>query len=292
METATETAMVSYNGIPVPVAVPDDLLAAMGHLSSVRRGRFGVITDHQSGVNDDKCLRPTVSDITFITNPRYDRWLTRMDEAVRDIQFPTFIGALNPELYAEITTKAKGQDVEILFNVAKTEVLTSLTKSIAGDSDDSHRLGHRLCYATFTGGDSPVKCHLVTEDDGTGHKRPIINENGLMQVRSLMLPFYIVHRNVKDHGKWLPTNSRVNTLLKDAIKDATGIPPWKEISLGVGNFNTLTMDKQTVYGMVALPLRTVVTTERANLYAYIAGLSEGFFSAVEALAEMVVRQGR
>lgn len=275
---------VNYDSVPVPVAFPDDLAGVLDHIATVKRGRFGVITGHRSGEGNPKCERPTVSNITFITNPKYENWLARMVAGVKAVEFPTWVGGLNPDLYAKIKAKAKGGDLHTLFDTAKAEILASLAKSQAGEATDGHRLGHRLCYATFDSGDVAVKCHLVTEDDGEGHKRPIVNENGVMEVSSLMLPFFAVHRTVTDHGLWLPTDSRALTLVKDAIKDATGIPEWKTISVGKGNFDTLTMDKATVYGLVAEPLRASITVPQADTFAYIAGLAEGFFAVLEALA--------
>lgn len=278
-----KTMTVSYDTVPVPVRVPDDLAGVMEHIATVKRGRFGVITGHQSGIDNPKCVRPTVSDITFVTNPRYDKWLERMTAAVKAIEFLPFISNLNPDRFAAM--KAKDATSEDLFNTAKNDILASLAKSQDGDGSDAHRLGHRLCYATFDAGDVPVKCHLVTEDDGTGHKRPVVDGQGMMEVSSIMLPFFAVARKVTSPGEWKPTNSRALTLMKDAIKDATGIPEWKTISVGKGNFKTLTMDKTTVYGMICEPLKVQVNAPAADLFAYIAGMAEGFWSALQAMNE-------
>ena len=127
----------------------------------------------------------------------------------------------------------------------------------------------------------------MTEDDETGHKRPVATANGLMEVKSLMLPFFTVSRKVTDPGEWLPTNSQAKTLMKDAIREFTGLPSWKELSLGKGNFRTLTLDKATVFGLVAEPLKAVVSVPQADFFAYIAGLADGFWTAIEALSEVV-----
>jgi hypothetical protein len=276
----------NYDGVHVPVCIHDDLKAVLDHIASVKRGRFGVITDHQSGIDNPKCIRPTVSDITFITNPKYENWLARMVAAVTAVEFLPMVNAMAPKSFQEILVKAKQQNVEDIFNEAKQAILDSLNTSQDGDGEDGYRMGHRLCYATYTAGDVSVKCHLVTEDDGTGHKRPVANGDGYMEVKSVMLPFFTVSRKVTDKGDWKETNSRVLTLMKDAIKDATGIPEWKTISLGKGNFRTLTLDKATVFGLVSEPLKTTITVPQADFFSFLTGIAN-FWAAVEELREVV-----
>lgn len=273
---------VKYDGVPVPVNMPDALNDVCEHIATVKRGRFGVITGHQSGIDNPKCERPTVSDITFITNPRYDRYLERMKTAVQAVEFVTFIGKV-PNL-KEMKAKNGGENLEPAFDAAKKDILDSLKDSQSGEGEDAHR-GHRLCYATFDAGDVPVSCHLATEKGDDGLMRPIVESNGLMSVNSIMLPFFTVSRKVTDPGKWKETNSRLHTLMKDAIRKATGLPEWKALSLGKGNFRTLTLDKATVFGMVAEPLKAVVSVPQADFFAYIAGLADGFWSALEAMRE-------
>ena len=160
---------VKYDGVPVPVNIPDALNDVCEHIATVKRGRFGVITGHQSGTaGKDKCVRPTISDITFITNPRYDRYLERMQAAVSAVCFLPFVNSLTQSQYKEMKVKNGGENLEPAFDAAKDEVLASLAESLEGDGGDAHRMGHRLCYATFDAGDVPVKCHLATEkgDDG------------------------------------------------------------------------------------------------------------------------------
>lgn len=277
---------VKYDGVPVPVNMPDALNDVCEHIATVKRGRFGVIAGHQSGIDNPKCVRPTISDITFITQPRYDRYLERMRAAVSAVCFLPFVNSLPQSLYQEMKAKDKGGDLEAAFDAAKADVLASLAESLEGDGGDAHRMGHRLCYATFDAGDVPVKCHLATEKGDDGLMRPIVESNGLMAVDSIMLPFFTVSRKVIDKGDWKETNSRLPTLLKDAIRKATGLPEWKALSLGKGNFRTLTLDKATVYGLVAQPL-SEIPAPQADFFAYIAGLAEGFWSAIEALAEVV-----
>ena len=141
---------------------------------------------------------------------------------------------------------------------------------------------------TLTAGDVPVKLHLVTEDDGTGHKRPIAGENGLMTAKSIMLPFYVVNRKVKDPGEWKPTNSRPNTLLKNAIERATGIPPWKVFSLGQGNFTRLTVNGTDIYGLVHEELVQVVDPALDAILAYIGGFQAGFLAALDAFRSIPI----
>lgn len=281
-----QTVNVQYDNAELPVRVPEELAEVLHHVASVKRGRFGVITGHQSGIDNPKCINPTISDITFITNPRYDRWLDKMQAAVAGVNFLDVINSMPRPKFSEMKAKAKGQEMEPLFNEAKKDILASLQTSIAGDGEDAHRLGHRLCYATFMAGTTPIKCHLITEPDEEGHKRPTVDEQGYMTVNSLMLPFFIISRKVIDPGLWKPTNSRPLTMMKSAILDQTGLPEWKTISVGKGNFKSLTMDHATVHGLVGEELKQT-PSRLADFIAAIGGLAEGFFAAIDALVERV-----
>jgi hypothetical protein len=272
----------NYAGTDTHVCIPDDLHDVLQHIATVQRGRFGVVTGHLSGIGNPKCIRPTESNITFCTNPRYDNWLARRKAGVQAVTVNDIMA--HPD-FKEIVAKTKGS-VPALFDEAKAEVLASLEASQAGD-ENAYSLGQTLTHATYMAGDVPVKLHLVTEKDEDGHKRPVCNAIGLMDVDSVKLPFFEVHRKVTDHGEWKPTNSRALTLMKDAIKDASDVPDWKELSLGKGNFRTLTLDKATVYGLVREPLLVEVPAPKADVFAFICGLAEGFAAAVEALAEVM-----
>lgn len=241
---------VIYDSKKITVEIDNKLFDTLNHLGNVKRGRFGFIKNHISGIDNPKCLQPTISDITFITNPIYGNWLKKMIDAVISADFNSVINSIDSVALSEIKSKCK-TDINKAFENAKNELLESYNKSVAGDVEsDGYRLGQHLCYCHYNVAGISVRCHLVTEDDGTGHKRPITNEDGQMVINSIMLPFYIINRAINQKGIYESTNSRANTLIKNAIKNYTGIKEWQHISINKNNYDYINLDKKTISTIV------------------------------------------
>lgn len=257
-----KTRFVQYQGQPTEIAMSDDLASVLGEVSSAQRGRFAYVEAHRSGVTDPACNRPTVSDKWFIGNPRYDRYLERKSAAFLPLtlaevatnvsreQWLKLTGKLTAENTAAAAKKKPETTIEQLFTKAKAELLKSIVTTQAGDRSDGFRTGHDACYATFTGGDVSVSIHLKTDDDGNGHKRPFPGSFGLFEASSIMLPYFLLNRRTIDPGDWREVDSKALTLMKRAIEAASGVPEWNCLSLGVGNFKSVSLNSGTILGKV------------------------------------------
>jgi len=257
-----KTRLVQYQGQPTEIAMSDDLASVLGEVSSAQRGRFAYVEAHRSGVNDAACNRPTISDKWFIGNPRYDRYLERKSAAFLPLTLAEVASNVKRETWTKLTGKLTAENatatankkpittIEQLFSKAKAELLKSIVTTQAGDRSDGFRTGHDACYATFTGGDVSVSIHLKTEKDNDGHMRPVLGTFGLFEASSIMLPYFLLNRRTIDPGDWRQVDSKALTLMKRSIEEASGVPEWNCLSLGVGNFKSISLNSGTILGKV------------------------------------------
>lgn len=251
-----------HNSLPATVNVPAEIEDLLTALSAPKRGHFAYVQGHISGLDDDACITPHVSNIMFATNPRYDRYLERLQAKVKRIGFARFAKFIltaklgNSTFAARITAKldeenakgkAKGkQPVTLagLFDACKAAKLADYAAKLAGTFTSAAAEAHNTCYATVNG----WKCHLVTATNPeTGRKEPVLT-NGLPTVRSVMLSFFQVRRWTVTEGEWRTVNSASKTLVNDAIERMTRIPTWKTFSLQKGNFAKVTLEGETIAG--------------------------------------------
>jgi len=245
-----QTRMVEYKGEQTEINVNDQTALVIDAVNAAKRGRFGWIFNHVSGTPGEKnCIKPAVSDICFLTNPRYDRYLTRKREAVQNMSLDAVAGNIRPERWSELREKAEKAKLNLttLFETAKSELLTSIEKTETGDRNDGQRQGHDNCYARCEN----VTIHLATTMGSDGIMEPVFDSvNDKMTVEGCMLPFYVVRRIYRDRGEWKTVNSRPLTIMKDAIIDTTRLYDWKAFNLAKANFSAITFDSQTIFGFV------------------------------------------
>ena len=245
-----KTMKVTYCDATVTVNVPEKIAAQLRKCGDVNRGRFAYVAAHVSGTAGEKgCITPRVTNITFCRNPRYDLFLTRNREAIAAVTpFTDRASMITAGVKQALADKImeKTNDIPATFTAAQAAMLASIDKSIAGDTSDGYRLAARECFAHRKG----WRLNLVTADNEDGHKRPVVDTDGRMTVRSIMLPFFEVRRDIVVRGEWKPVNSGAPKLMKDAIEDVAGVPEWKAFSLTLENFTSLTLDAKTIYGAI------------------------------------------
>lgn len=296
-----KTRFVQYQNVETEIALSDDLAAVLDEVASAKRGRFAFVSEHHSGVNDPKCVRPTVSDKWFISNPSYPKYLQRKGAAILaladEVQVFQLIsvrdaGKLQNKLAeenAKATAKKKtAVTMSVLFQEAKKALLESIAATQTGDRTDGYRIGHDACYAKFTSGDVGVSLHLKTENDGEGHKRPVFGFMGLMEADSVMLPYFLITRRMVDAGEWLPTDSKALTLMKRAIEEASGVPEWTNLSLGVGNFKHITLNSAEIRGKLGEMVKSAAETAFIALLRDICALNGSILETLDQEAQMGV----
>jgi len=277
--------MVQYNGVETAINVSDSTAMVIDAVNDTQRGSFGYIQNHVSGEpGKEKCIRPKVSNIWFLTNPRYDRWLARKREAVTALTVDT-VSAGSGKLWEKMREKAgKDADITALFEKAQKDILDSAAKTEAGDRSDGHRKGHDRCYVRL----GNVTIHLVTAPDETGIMVPVRDERGRMSAEGCMLPFYAIKRVYSDEGEYGKVDSRALTLMKKAIEKTTGLYDFKTFNLSKANFTAITFNSQTIFGYVRDSETAVLDTLVADLIRDIGGLAGDPLSVLRAEAQNIV----
>lgn len=278
--------IVSHNDRNVQVNVSQEIYDILVALGEPKRGSFAFVRDHISGLDDDGCITPHYSHIMFQTSPKYDKYLERVAAKIRPMSFARFCkytakNGMAEKIAAKLAdenskAEKKGKptsDLETLFNQYKSEKLSDIKEKLAGTFGSVHAEAHNVCYANFCG----WKCHLVTETDKeTGRKVPSIDpENGLFTVKSVMLPFYQIRRWTTQAGEWKPVNSAVRTMINAQIDSMTKLPAWKTFSLQKGNFSSITLQNETVFGWARDCSGLDCTAVNSEDVAAIGGMTTG-----------------
>jgi len=206
------------------VNISDRQLADLNVLDSCRHGGFATVHNYVSGTSDPKCITPGVSTIQFISKFSYKRRCERILERAKGYVAP-----------------------DALHEQARTEVVESLMKTLAGDTSDGHRQGHVRCYVHS---DMGIKVHLETTDgvvDGRKVKVPVLDADGVPTVASIMVAVLEVSRKVHVKGEYAPTKSRPLTIAKEAVTSycEDGMLSYKYLSLK-DNYDALNIDKESV----------------------------------------------
>lgn len=227
------TSIRNFNGTKVNIACV--LATALDDLDSCPGGAFATVHDYASGTpGKDKCIRSKVSTINFISKFHYKRVVAKWLDAARKVEASSL--TLDPKAAAK-------------FDDAKAELIASYERTL-GLTDkpvnEGHRAGHVRCYVhTSTG----IKCHLVTEyDKELKCMVPVLAENGLPTVKSIMVSVLQRSQTVHDKGEYKPTKHQWKTVAKNAIEAVAHkvAPPFKMLSLKADNFSSLTIGGEVV----------------------------------------------
>jgi len=296
---------LDYDGEKVEVNIPDQIDIVLDEVNSAHRGRFAFVRNHVSGAAGEKgCITPGISDIWFLSLPRYDRYVARIIAGVESLDILDVVAyiASNPnflksrgfeqssgfeswEAYRAKVETSKTSDVDELFANSRQTVLDR--KQGTDPTTAGQRHGQRVCYAKS----GNAKVHLLTAPDDTGHKVPTLDSNGRMTAKSIMLPFYIIRRSYSQAPKWTGKKSRVDTIMRDAIENAVhaklGLAHWKTFSLQKGNFTAISMDSRMILGWVRDLGTAELDASLAEAYRAIGALSDSPMNTLKQDAKSV-----
>jgi len=281
---------VKQAGSEIQVNMPDKVDMVVNALNEAQRGRFAFVRNHVSGIaGEGKCITPTISNVWFLAMPIYSNLLARQVERIAALTLTDVISNMAPDTYDELREKcesnvkktSKGKDKKNepdpldmmeLFVEAKQNVLASIRKTQTGDRSDAHRKAHDTFYV-FAG---KAKLHLQSEPDpnSKGRKRLVLGDNNKPIVDSVMVPWYEIRRDKMQAGQLKPTNSRPLTMMQNAIKSATGLPKWKEFSLGRNNYTAMSLDSKTIFGWVRDMNTAELDSALAHAYRTIGNLPD------------------
>lgn len=220
------------------VNITERQLDVLNSLDSCRHGGFATVHGYKSGtVGKKKCLRQRVSNINFVSKFHYttlvEKWLDKAETVeLEDLDLPANAAAK--------------------FSEAKAELIASYKRTLDDEKTNStpinegHRAGHKRCYIHS---DTGIKCNLVTTfDKDLKCMIPVIAENGLPTIASIMVSVLQINQKILDPGEYGATKHQAKTIAKNAIeKLAKGVSkPYKMLSLKDDNFEKLSMDGEEI----------------------------------------------
>ena len=282
-----QTIKVQYSGNEVEVNCDEQTIATLQEIKNAGRGQFAFIRGHISGLSNKKCLTTEISDRWFLARPKYGNYVRRMTDAICTIDATKafeYIGShysdeerQTIEKYAQKNFEGD-ESMQLLFDREKETLLSRLRGT--DKTTSGHRMGQDVNYADWNG----WRIHLVTGYiDGV--KRPVVSENGLMKVDSIMLPFFEIKkshsRNGLRKGVYKLVKSRGDTLMRNAVKRATGISDWKTFSLNNANFESISLSGSKISGWVDDAKMDEINKRQDELCQYVGQLSAGIYDVLE-----------
>jgi len=218
----------------------------LDRLSAMRKGSIGSVRGYKP--TTDWVQVPTV-DLQIITRIETKNLYARKKLALEGIDYADVAEdiAKHPKLAALPAGEAL-----TLFNTAKDAALASIEKTATGDRDDAHRQGHDRCYARVVDG---VKVNFVTEKGKDGLKYPVLT-NGLPTAESIMVSYLELNRTYRVQGERKVVNSGPKVLMDKVIESKMNSRSvgFKTLSLKEGNFESITIDKQTITPADLIPV--------------------------------------
>jgi hypothetical protein len=133
--------------------------------------------------------------------------------------------------------------VRDLFTGRKAQEIESLTRTLDGKRDDSHREGHDRCYVTVADG---VKVNLDCKKVD-GKMVPVLHD-GLPVAESIMLHYLELSSVTVTEGVRKEVNSGASVRMKNCIdrllnKRSVGL---KTFSLKADNFESVTVNREAI----------------------------------------------
>jgi hypothetical protein len=228
--------VLNLNG--TDVLATDKEIAALNILMETRKGGFASVNGYKPSTN---WVEAPTQNIQFMSRVSTERLYNRRVKALETLTFADVANhiASDTKLAAMSHT-----DLLALFNDRRQMEVDSMVKTLEGDRSDAHRQGHDRCYVHVTQG---VKVNLVTEKGADGLKHPVLT-NGLPTVASIMVSALFLNVTTVMEGVRKVVNSGAPVRMSNIIAKAVDKPGLsiKMLSLKPDNFDTLTIDKQTI----------------------------------------------
>ena len=238
MKTENANSSVVFEGINMTPDQRDVIVT----LQDIHRGGIGQVTGYQPSTG---YVEKPVVDIQFISAFSYERLNERKEKALNEMTFEDIQDLVTGENAKG--TKLEGVALETLrdtFEQRKAQELASIQKTANGDRSDAHRQAHDRNYAKF----GAVKVNFVTAKNSEGKQVPVLADNGLPTVASILLPIIEIRRSYTVEGKRKVVNSGVPVLVGNAIKKAMKghSVNYQTLSLKDGNFERVSVAKRTI----------------------------------------------
>ena len=289
---AMQTITVEYQGNPETVNIEEQTAQVFSDIEAAHGGRFAFIAGHVSGeAGKKKCITPCVSNRWFLSHVRYDRYVERMIEAVEAVEMLTVVSRMHPDQFDKVRAYIEANDttVEAFFTESKATVLSRLA------GEDAMTAGNREGQAANCAYSNGWKLNLRSaKDPETGIKRPVRDNAGCMTVSSIALSFFEISKRDTPTAQYpglhpaeyAPTNSRATTIMTDAIKRTAqsvgGVRQYKTFSISKRNYQHISLDGQTILGMVRDSETAELDAKLADFFRYVGELDAAPLQALMA----------
>jgi len=224
---------ITHNGVTFNVSARQ--AAALEILMDTNGGGFATIFGYVSSETGE------VSNISAITRFSYTKLNERKQAFVEGITMNDIMDDVRD------LPKIKALDTDALykaFDERKASILESIQKTQDGDRSDAHRQAHDRNYHQLTLG---LKVNFVTEKNAEGKQIPVLDNDGVPTVGSILLSIMQVEKTVTKAGTYKTVNSGVPVLLSNAIeKKMPKTCKMKTLALKDNNFESLSIAKQEI----------------------------------------------
>ena len=131
------------------------------------------------------------------------------------------------------------------FDFCIAKLIESKSKSLEGELNNAHSEAHARNYCGVC---NSIKVNFVTEKDPeTGKQIPVLDENGIPTVETILLPYLEVKTVTVEAGERKVKNSGSKVLMDNAIEKALGKRfAFRMLSLKADNFESVTIGKQHI----------------------------------------------
>ena len=173
----------------------------------------------------------------FVVSRLYKKTLRQLNElSLNDLDLSSWVPAKGAKSCATAAEQ---------FELCKQLMTASFTASLERSLENAHTEAHGRNYCKF--GNS-VKVNFVTvKDEETGKQVPVLDDNGIPTVASILIPYLQIKKVVVVPGEKKVKNSGSKILMDNAIKKAMG-PRFqiKQLTLKDNNFESLHLGKQHI----------------------------------------------
>lgn len=222
--------MILFNGQFWATEAQANVLNVLGTL---RKGGIGTVKRYITGTG-------AVQDMQFISRFSTEALYRRKAAALAAVTFADVQKGIAKEVKLASLPLA---DQESMFDARKAQAVDSINKTLTGDRSDGHRQGHDRCYRVT---DTGIKVNLDCEKvDGIQQPKLV---DGYPVAESIMVAFLELNKTVHVQGVYKIVNSKPETIMGNLIESCLNARSvgYKSMSLKADNFETLTIDRQTI----------------------------------------------
>lgn len=212
--------------------------ATLQTLVETQKGGFAKVNAYTSTSNR---VSPETADMTVLTRFNLERLYNRRIAALQAVTLADIADSLKGNTKIDALSE---NDLAAAFELRRMGEINNMQKTLDGVRDDAQRQAHDRNYARIGQG---VKVHFVCEKNADNKMIPVLNNDGLPTVQSIMLSIIQIAKSVLVAGEYKKVNSGVPVLIGNALQSimpkSTKI---KMLSLKDDNFDSIAISNETI----------------------------------------------